>query len=405
MKKFLVYSLIILVLFGIFSPVSKVYADDPLGTCNYPPGITGPGGVSVSSEEMTQAQCTGAGGTSWMANPFGVCTINGQRNENWQQKNCVENNGVWAGYYNFLTPLPCPTPGSNGCDANGKLVNFDPTQKNNIGAYLNLMLRIFIGICAVLSVVMIVMGGVEYMTSELISSKEAGKERITGAIFGLLLALGAWTLLNQINPDILKSDLSSVADVTVSVELAQNDVPQTPVNGKYGHYDAGSRLVDDFQGNCPSGNLQSCLPTLPSGVQVCASNGQCGAGAQCTTVGQPNCTSTFGLDTSLINALENNCTITNHNTACPITITAGTEFWLHGGTTGNTSHQPGGSTVDISTTSAAVTSYITGGGTIFPAGSVYSNSTTCFYAEPSGATTSTTGDHWHIYPKPSSGSC
>jgi len=64
---------------------------------------------------------------------------------------------------------------------------------------------------------MIVIGGIEYMTTELISSKEAGKERIRGAILGLLLALGAWTLLNQINPDILKTDLSSLQNVTVDV--------------------------------------------------------------------------------------------------------------------------------------------------------------------------------------------
>jgi cell wall-associated NlpC family hydrolase len=79
------------------------------------------------------------------------------------------------------------------------------------------MIKIFIGLCAVLAVVMIVIGGIEYMTSELVSSKEAGKERIRGAIFGLLLALGAWTLLNQINPDILNTNLSSLQNVTVDV--------------------------------------------------------------------------------------------------------------------------------------------------------------------------------------------
>jgi hypothetical protein len=72
-----------------------------------------------------------------------------------------------------------------------------------------------------LAVVMIVIGGIEYMTTELISGKEAGKERILHAIFGLLLALGAWTLLNQINPDILKTDLSSLQNVTVNVALTQ----------------------------------------------------------------------------------------------------------------------------------------------------------------------------------------
>ena len=55
---------------------------------------------------------------------------------------------------------------------------------------------------------MIVMGGLEYMTSELISSKEEGKKKILGAIFGLVLALGAYILLFTINPDLLNSDLN-----------------------------------------------------------------------------------------------------------------------------------------------------------------------------------------------------
>lgn len=118
--------------------------------------------------------------------------------------------------YNFLAPLPCDS--GEGC-VGGELKTFDPAGDNKIGGYLNVMIRIFIGICAVLAVIMIVVGGLEYMTSELISNKENGKHRIRGAIFGLILALGAWTILNQINPDILNTDLKSLEDVTVTVTL------------------------------------------------------------------------------------------------------------------------------------------------------------------------------------------
>ena len=70
------------------------------------------------------------------------------------------------------------------------------------------MIKIFIGLCAVLSVVMIVIGGIEYMTSELAHSKEDGKNRIMQAILGLLIALGSWALLNTINPDLLNSEFN-----------------------------------------------------------------------------------------------------------------------------------------------------------------------------------------------------
>jgi hypothetical protein len=121
--------------------------------------------------------------------------------------------------YHFLAPLPCPGGTGVTCDGNGQISTFDPTSDTNgktkLSAYLNPMITIFIGICAVLAVIMIVLGGIEYMTSELISSKEAGKERIRNAIFGLLLALGAYALLYTINPNLLNSDIT-MQNATVS---------------------------------------------------------------------------------------------------------------------------------------------------------------------------------------------
>ncbi|MES3031973.1 MAG: pilin, partial [Patescibacteria group bacterium] len=100
--------------------------------------------------------------------------------------------------YHLLAPLP-------GTD--GKSIT-DVNTTNGLGAYLNLIIELFIGLCAVLSVVMIVMGGIEYMTSELAHTKESGKEKIEHAILGLLIALGAYALLFTINPDLLKSDIN-----------------------------------------------------------------------------------------------------------------------------------------------------------------------------------------------------
>ncbi len=114
--------------------------------------------------------------------------------------------------YYLLAPLPCEN-GTPGCEG-GKLVSFNPVQRNNLGFYLNIMIKIIIGLAAVLSVVMIVIGGVEYMTSELSHSKEAGKDKITHAILGLLIALGAYALLFTINPDLLNSDPTARVTVT-----------------------------------------------------------------------------------------------------------------------------------------------------------------------------------------------
>ncbi len=154
MKKIILHILILIAIIGLFGPVIQTEA-----ACTPP--------VCVSPSEVAADGCS--------------CT------------------------YVLLAPLPNP-------DGEATKPDFDPTGAGGgaFGGYLNMMIKLFIGICAVLAVIMIVMGGIEYMTSELISSKEAGKERIWHAILGLLLALGAWTLLNTINPNLLKTDLKSL---------------------------------------------------------------------------------------------------------------------------------------------------------------------------------------------------
>ena len=130
--------------------------------------------------------------------------------------------------YKLLSPLPCPDPDNNPDCTNNELQIYNIGDDDQLSRYLNTMLTIFIGICAVLAVVMIVLGGIEYMTSELPGNKENGKEKIRNAVFGLLLALGAWLILNTINPKLLKVDLPET--VVVEVELAEDNILATAEN-------------------------------------------------------------------------------------------------------------------------------------------------------------------------------
>lgn len=109
--------------------------------------------------------------------------------------------------YSWLAKLP-------GFDDSG----FDPAKKCSFVDYLNIMIKLLIGIGAVLAMVMIVMGGMEYMTSELISSKEAGKSRIMNAMLGLVIALSSYLILNTLNPDLLNLCLDKLptANITIS---------------------------------------------------------------------------------------------------------------------------------------------------------------------------------------------
>jgi|GEM_PF-995625 len=112
--------------------------------------------------------------------------------------------------YTLLAPLPGLTE-----------INTEPTTDNPcpFGTYLNLMIKIFLGICAVLAMIMIVWGGIQYMTSDLASSKEEGKKYITNAVLGLILALGSYAILNTLNPDLLNICLDkSMSAVSITIE-------------------------------------------------------------------------------------------------------------------------------------------------------------------------------------------
>ncbi|MBU2068114.1 hypothetical protein KKE13_00835 [Patescibacteria group bacterium] len=51
----------------------------------------------------------------------------------------------------------------------------------------------------------LVIGGFLYMGADTVTTKDRAREYIQGAILGLLIGLGAYLILNTINPDLLKN--------------------------------------------------------------------------------------------------------------------------------------------------------------------------------------------------------
>ncbi|MCE9549256.1 pilin [Candidatus Nomurabacteria bacterium] len=180
--------------------------------------------------------------------------------------------GLWTSTTRAQTLSPLPSTSLSTCpagqilDLNRKCVanpnyillaplsdelekGFNPTSPTALSNYLNTMIKIVIGVSAVLAVVMIVIGGIEYMTSELIHSKEAGKDRITGALIGLLIALGAYALLYTINPDLLKSEFN-IKDVTVQVDVDEE------IKGRLGQ----GNCQPITSGVCSASSLETAFP-------------------------------------------------------------------------------------------------------------------------------------------------
>jgi len=95
------------------------------------------------------------------------------------------------------------------------------TSSASLGAYLGLIFNFGIAIAVVLSLVMIIWGGIMYMTTDSWSGKDEGKSKITNALYGLGLALVSWLLLYTINPDLVSFSKNTLLN-------PQQSTTQTP---------------------------------------------------------------------------------------------------------------------------------------------------------------------------------
>ena len=84
---------------------------------------------------------------------------------------------------------------------------FRNIASGGMGSVLNMLYQFMVGFAVLLSVIYIIAGGIQYMTTDAFTGKQKGRERITNALIGLLIALGSYAILYTINPDILRVNL------------------------------------------------------------------------------------------------------------------------------------------------------------------------------------------------------
>lgn len=97
--------------------------------------------------------------------------------------------------YKLLAPIPLDGAGSG------------PSYTSNASTYLQGLFKLIIGVATALAVIMIVIGGVQYIGSEAFSSKSDAKNRIQNAFIGLAIAMGAWMILFTVNPRLVEFKL------------------------------------------------------------------------------------------------------------------------------------------------------------------------------------------------------
>ena len=123
--------------------------------------------------------------------------------------------------YCLLAPLPGVGDSTGSLDVKG-----------GIGPYFLAIIKVVLGLIGVLSVLMVTIGGIEYMSTVSVGEKEGAKSKITSALFGLLLALTSYIILNTLNPKLINLTVTIPnVGLTLMSTTSNAPYPTTPTAG------------------------------------------------------------------------------------------------------------------------------------------------------------------------------
>ncbi|MFH0846354.1 MAG: pilin [Patescibacteria group bacterium] len=97
----------------------------------------------------------------------------------------------------------------------------------DLGVYLKGVFNFGIGIASALAVLMIVIGGFQYMTQEAISGKTDAKIKIQNAVIGLILALTSYLILYTLDKDLVTFDFEEKLPAIEKIEGSTSSSGQT----------------------------------------------------------------------------------------------------------------------------------------------------------------------------------
>jgi hypothetical protein len=149
-----------------------------------------------------------------------------------------------------------------------------PGDTTNINKYIPGIFNFAIGLSAIFVVVMIVYGGVQYLTTDAFTGKQEGKSRIFNAIKALVLVIGAWLILYEINPKLVDIDLSiesikapALSTVTAGKPMTQAEIDASNLIRKQ----LEENGVKTYAGPCINGETRGCVNL--NGLPDVAKNG------------------------------------------------------------------------------------------------------------------------------------
>ncbi len=122
--------------------------------------------------------------------------------------------------YTLIEPLPCIADTGNNCSPG------ETIKKISLNTYIDYVFKFSIALAAFLAVVMIIFGGFQYMTSEVPGIKSDGKDKIKNAIFGLIMILASYLILQTIDPRLVEvtTEIKPIAIKTEPINLFANQL-------------------------------------------------------------------------------------------------------------------------------------------------------------------------------------
>lgn len=303
--------------------------------------------------------------------------------------------------YTPLAPLPIGEGGSS-------------PDTWTISSYLSGMLKLLIALGAAFAVLRGIIGGVQYIASGITpDAKNRAKSDINNAIIGLVIVLTSYLILNTINPKLIKFEWSlppiegtHAKVTTVATGYAPGYTTcQFNTDCASGYECTFLHSVDGTLGECTpesapvwndDSSVRNDLNNPPYNIAVNKPN--------CAKIGDSNCTSVYGLSSFVISslkALKTACS--DGGVYCPIKITGGTEYWLHGnGSTdmdaNPTNHKPGKNVIDLQKGGVSLDNYIKSHTTTEQSGCAngthYKIGAAVYVDETSSSMNS--GPHWHV---------
>ncbi len=205
-----------------------------------------------------------------------------------------------------------------------KIPGAQPTQR--FDQYLKDIINFGFATIGILALFMIVIGAYQYlMAAGNIGKVDSAKETIFSAIFGLILGLCAWIILEKINPDLVRMELKniSVFGSGITQQTATSSGTPSPNAGK----------CVEGTGNCAVGNMScfgsqaknaSIVCNAESGGVVGTGGDKCGGtnvsfglmqmNTSCHDLGL-ECTGAYSCCIGTAGCNNSNCTVVNSNLA------------------------------------------------------------------------------------------